>query len=227
MYRYESRILPGRGAASEAESCRCSEVQSCEWSQLCVAGVQGPMFSMPKPGVDPGFPLGWGANLWFCQKFPKKPHEIVKFLTRRDRPLRSATVNMCLFLPVQNCQHSRKKPMFPLQDFNYFGDSIFSLHADIRIQVNIISISDFEPHTEIHEVLSKITTGQRWRIKWKEWVVRTSTSSEESCTFTTESCTFRQFQPLLEFPLKVWMSKIPFLNGEDSPNMSKCARFCF
>ena len=42
------------------------------------------------PGADPGFPIGGGANppggganLRFCQKFPKKLHEIEKILGRR------------------------------------------------------------------------------------------------------------------------------------------------
>ena len=41
-------------------------------------------------GADPGFPVGGaenppgaGANLRFCQKFPKKPHENEKILGRR------------------------------------------------------------------------------------------------------------------------------------------------
>ena len=49
--------------------------------------------SFEHPGVDPEFPVGGtanppgrGANLWFCQNFPKKMHEITKNLG-----LRSAT----------------------------------------------------------------------------------------------------------------------------------------
>ena len=39
--RCGSGILSGGGPGFEAESCRCSEAESCERSEQCVAGFQG------------------------------------------------------------------------------------------------------------------------------------------------------------------------------------------
>ena len=36
-------LVKGGAPASEAESCRCSEVESCERSEQSAAGVQGPL----------------------------------------------------------------------------------------------------------------------------------------------------------------------------------------
>ena len=98
-----SLVCLAAGIGSQWYKPQASETKRLELLQILNTGGAPVAAPSEYPGADPGFPvggganlLGGGANLQFCQKFPKYHMKLRKFWAVGGRmpgvpPLRSAT----------------------------------------------------------------------------------------------------------------------------------------